>query len=113
MIPFFPKTFVLKGTIYTKNLEIIADPKNPNGLAVQFLDRGNKRFMWLGLANEAFVISSPIMNGAHIEQRYTIGALPSNYYLKIIKTGLHASRSEFLPTTPWVFSGTAGYGYGF
>ena len=67
MILFF-KNFCSKRTIYTKNLEIIADPKNPNGLAVQFLDRGNKRFMWLGLANEAFVISSPIMNGAHIEQ---------------------------------------------
>lgn len=111
MIPYYQRTFVLVGSTYKKDLKIIRDP-NEGGLAVEYTDRGNVRFLPMHMAGKIFIITNANSGNEHIEDDYTIGALPSGYFIKIKKSGLYARRTELREPTPWVFFGTAGYGYG-
>ena len=81
--------------------------------AIEFTDRRNKRFFLS--EDEGSLFRRIDKNGNPLDgfSNNAIGETLESEYLEILQTGLHAYRPEFEFVMPWVFKGTAGYGYGF
>ena len=110
MIPIIKETFVSKGQVFNPPFEIIVDPNDASGLAVQYYDKRNERY--LSLSDEGTVFKRGLLNQDSQRQfsEFKLGDKPGTYSLLILQSGLHAMRYEFIAPMPWVFIGTAGYG---
>tara|TARA_R110002167_G_scaffold337245_3_gene544689 strand:- start:7502 stop:7852 length:351 start_codon:yes stop_codon:yes gene_type:complete len=108
-------TYVRAHERYSGTMEIIehkADPWGNPTKAIKYLDKRNERI--LPLVGEG-VLFRRVDRAGNLDGTFLdldVGTAITGSELEFLKSGMHIYRTAFEYLTPWVFTGTAGYGYG-